>query len=194
MADKKCVATPGPRFEMTVRSIDLPDVFEPSAPRVGGLFGALMPDQYGVFFPRYDLPLALGNSYPELLDKKVPPGTQKAIPGYEPIRASSYNPPTIFYANDTPAARRRLADLFAECEHRRCPLDLLIRGIPATLVVRPLRYSCYCSGTLNRGVKLELLAVRLDPHSMGLPTYQDFLAEEDKDHEERTLEGGHDYY
>lgn len=190
MKDKRCVATPGPRFEMTVSHIDFPDVFEPGSlkgPGGGGLLMALTPEKYGVSFDRRELPVKLANDYPELLVKEPKPGRPDVL------RASSYGAPSIFYLEEGPKTTARLSDLFSMADHRRCPPDLLIRGTPATLVVRPVRYSCHCGGQHRKGVTLELLAIKLAPHAMGLPTYQDFLAEEDKDHEERALEGGHDY-
>ncbi len=182
---KRCVATPGPRYEVTVSRIDLPNIFEPG--------GNILFQEYGCYFPRNELPPKLVNAYPELMEKEPAPKTQEALPDYVPTRATSPGAPTIFYLEEGPKSTARLSDLFAQADHRRCPLDLLIRGTPAPLVVRPVRYTCHCGRHPRRGVKLQLLAIKLAPHAMGLPTYQDFLAEEDADFEERVLEGGHDY-
>jgi len=182
---KRCVATPGPRYEVTVSRIDLPNIFEPG--------GNILVHEFGCHFPRNELPPKLAAAYPELLEKEPGPKTQEAIPDYVPIRATSPGAPSIFYLEEGPRSTARLSDLFSQAEHRRCPPDLLIRGTPATLVVRPVRYTCHCGQHPRRGVKLQLLAIKLAPHAMGLPTYQDFLAEEDADFEERALEGGHDY-
>lgn len=186
---RTCVATPGPRLELTVSTIERVDIFSAG----GGMFNS----EYGVLFPRRDLPASLLTSYPELtVDNPDLEGVSKHLDeGFHPVKASSGNHPAIFYLYEDAHANARLADLFRQCEHRQCSLDLLIDKQPATLVIRPVRYTCTCESKTDptRGVRLHLMAIKLNPWAMGLPTYQDFLDEEEQDFIQAVEENGNDY-